>query len=385
MSPRSVWIERGPDGRPYFVRRKFKTPSALTVSRRSLTAALFPRSARSLLFFRDSRLDQHIQSDSSDRPLALPAPESPMPQPVQGSNPPPMDPTSQAQPQPINMYLLPPQQNPAHPVSRDASAGHILKVSPFPPFFPMPPAGMYAAPPHPAMQYPIPPFPPTAPAPTPFPVQAPLFPAAPPGAIPVHHPPSGPHAPPIRPPVNPSDMRYKCDGCGRFRSARYHYKHPIPPGQLPAKTICRKCREEATDSEGSTSSDSFTPNQRQHRSRGPRPRSSSAHQRKRNISRRRQPRSAGRHGLADTRHYQLDEPFYSDSDSSSSVKDDDLCRARSRRRSRSRHYDVVRYTRRLRLSPREERSSTEMAREQRGQSYNQDSESGDYEYETPKR
>ena len=52
-------------------------------------------------------------------------------------------------------------------------------------------------------------------------------------------------------PVEPDDMKYKCRVCGRFRSARYHHKHPIPPGELPKATVCRRCRHEETDSEES--------------------------------------------------------------------------------------------------------------------------------------
>ncbi|RMD39559.1 hypothetical protein DV735_g5572, partial [Chaetothyriales sp. CBS 134920] len=51
------------------------------------------------------------------------------------------------------------------------------------------------------------------------------------------------------------EMRYKCSVCGRFRSTKYHYKHPIPPGQLPSKTVCGRCWDEATGSEDSETAD----------------------------------------------------------------------------------------------------------------------------------
>ena len=92
--------------------------------------------------------------------------------------------------------------------------------------------------PHPNM-YPIPPPPmmafPTQPLPLETYQQQPL----PPGARII--------SPPRFP--NPDELKYKCSVCGRFRSPRYHYRHPIPPGELPRQTVCRKCREEATDSE----------------------------------------------------------------------------------------------------------------------------------------
>ena len=53
---------------------------------------------------------------------------------------------------------------------------------------------------------------------------------------------------PPRPPTA-DELKYKCNICGRFRSPRFHYKHPIPHGQLPAQTVCRKCRQTGTDSE----------------------------------------------------------------------------------------------------------------------------------------
>lgn len=55
----------------------------------------------------------------------------------------------------------------------------------------------------------------------------------------------------LSPPRYPTadDLKYKCAICNRFRSLSYHYKHPLPQGQLPPKTICRKCKEAATDSE----------------------------------------------------------------------------------------------------------------------------------------
>ena len=55
----------------------------------------------------------------------------------------------------------------------------------------------------------------------------------------------------ISPPRFPTqdDLKYKCAVCGRFRSASYHYRHPLAPGQLPGTTVCRKCRNTATDSE----------------------------------------------------------------------------------------------------------------------------------------
>ncbi|ETN37273.1 uncharacterized protein HMPREF1541_08264 [Cyphellophora europaea CBS 101466] len=73
----------------------------------------------------------------------------------------------------------------------------------------------------------------------------------------------------ISPPRYPTqeDLKYKCAVCGRFRSTRYHYKHPLAPGQLPGITICRNCRDAATDSEDESivSTDSYVHQARPHR------------------------------------------------------------------------------------------------------------------------
>ena len=95
--------------------------------------------------------------------------------------------------------------------------------------------------PHPNM-YPIPPPPMTT-----FPTQ--------PLPLDAYQQPLPPGARVISPPRFPTadELKYKCSVCGRFRSPRYHYRHPIPPGELPRPTVCRRCREAATDSEDSDS------------------------------------------------------------------------------------------------------------------------------------
>ena len=134
--------------------------------------------------------------------------------------------------------------------------------------------------PHPNM-YPIPP--PMNPFPTqPLPLQAYQQHPLPPGARMI--------SPPRFPTAD--DLKYKCGVCGRFRSPRYHYKHPIPPGELPKSTVCRRCREEATDTEDEDS-DSYE-------ERTPRSRSRRSVRRARSLSRgydmlpRRQARSSSR-------------------------------------------------------------------------------------------
>jgi hypothetical protein len=81
----------------------------------------------------------------------------------------------------------------------------------------------------------------------------------------LNNPPPGPTQPPggfqggplptgaraISPPRYPTrdDLKYKCSICGRFRSAKYHYLHPLAPGQWPPPTVCTKCRNASSDTE----------------------------------------------------------------------------------------------------------------------------------------
>ena len=43
--------------------------------------------------------------------------------------------------------------------------------------------------------------------------------------------------------------KHTCAACGKFRSARYHYRHPLAPGETPKPTFCRKCVKQHTSSE----------------------------------------------------------------------------------------------------------------------------------------
>ncbi|KAK5084343.1 hypothetical protein LTR05_005419 [Lithohypha guttulata] len=49
--------------------------------------------------------------------------------------------------------------------------------------------------------------------------------------------------------LNADNPRHKCSNCGRSRSARYRWKHQLTLGGLPGPSICRRCRKEVTDSE----------------------------------------------------------------------------------------------------------------------------------------
>lgn len=359
MNPRSVWIERGPDGRPYFVRKKSSLPS----TRELLAQAFLPRSARSRLLSRDSRQNRHVVCiNPVSHPLVLPAPGSPNPfLPHAPFHPPPMDPTSQAQPLPVAMYLVPQQQNhnqnqtQNQQNSKNQSAQPPANImNPPPPFFSVPLPGMYPIPPDPFAAHP----PTILPQPVQFPAQhltqQPLFPTTLIGAVPIQNQPLG-SAAGIRPPIAPlPETRYKCDICGRYRSARYHFKHPIPPGQLPAKTICRKCQEEATDSEEESTLDSDESHRSRRRHfRGPRRRSTSGSKR-RYLSPSRA-RSVGRRRLIDDGHTSFRRSSYSNSSTSGSERERGGDRGRRYRPFGPSTTDLVRHARRLRLSPREER------------------------------
>ncbi|KAL6246388.1 hypothetical protein RBB50_006624 [Rhinocladiella similis] len=166
MASRSTWIERGPDGRPYFVRSKEKLPSA----RQLLAEVLFPRRTRSL-FVRESH-----QISLWPRPLEPPAPrndppdiETPNLVPTPGPSI--MPPTSQSQPQPVNMYLMPAQQQDnEHPPLQGPHSMAVTQQNPQfpPPFVPH----MPFLPPH---------IPPTFPLPS---LQQPVVFGMPPAAFP---------------------------------------------------------------------------------------------------------------------------------------------------------------------------------------------------------
>ena len=68
MAPGLTWIERGPDGRPYFVRRKPKLPSA----RELLSNALAPLRESSPLFSRSFQRGHHVMPGPLNTPLYLP-------------------------------------------------------------------------------------------------------------------------------------------------------------------------------------------------------------------------------------------------------------------------------------------------------------------------
>lgn len=194
----------------------------------------------------------------------------------------------------------------------------------------------------------------------------------PPGPSQIHQPhhnlPPGPTQPPggfqgpalppdaraISPPRYPTqdDLKYKCAVCGRFRSANYHYRHPLAPGQLPGTTICHNCRNSATDSENESidSEDSLEENTRGRRGTGRRARASSVRSRSR--------RSLSRHGRSRSRVvWSEDDRYYNEEprrrrrsvSTSSSFDDPDRRRSGSvvvrRRRPR---VDEVEYVRRPR-------------------------------------
>ncbi|KAL8921255.1 MAG: hypothetical protein Q9172_004135 [Xanthocarpia lactea] len=53
----------------------------------------------------------------------------------------------------------------------------------------------------------------------------------------------------VEPQPPPASSKHSCASCGKFRSARYHYRHPLAPGENPRPTLCRKCIKQHTSSE----------------------------------------------------------------------------------------------------------------------------------------
>ncbi|KAL8776967.1 MAG: hypothetical protein Q9213_008064 [Squamulea squamosa] len=53
----------------------------------------------------------------------------------------------------------------------------------------------------------------------------------------------------VEPQSQHSSAKYSCASCGKFRSPRYHYRHPLASGETPRPTLCRKCVKQHTSSE----------------------------------------------------------------------------------------------------------------------------------------
>jgi hypothetical protein len=213
MEPGTTWVERDADGRPYFVRKKLRLPSA-----RSLLADALAPKRRSRFLFRYPRRDFLTMSAPVSKHLSLPAPttESSTSRSTTSVFLP-SEPGSMMYPLPYPApYPLLPQTLEENRVP--SGQQHMLSQATQ---YAFAPPGMY----------------PTGPPPHPYQAHQPL----PPGARAL--------SPPR--PITADDLKYKCGVCGRFRSPRYHYKHPIPPGELPKRTVCRRCRDAGTDSEDS--------------------------------------------------------------------------------------------------------------------------------------
>lgn len=274
--PGSVWIQRGPDGRPHFVRDKPQRHSLRDI----LSKTVLPPSARSF-FSRDIPAQDQPQTTTVDHRLIMPPSHPAGLAPVQGYSPSPHEPHSQPEslPQSTNQSVMPPpliqnsQAYQYHPGQfADKNIQCLLRPPeqqfwpfPHPATFPVPANAALSGLPHPAI-FPVPANAAVPGLPPPlFSSQQPMFAhPTPPGADRPAPIPGYPYTsiPPGAPtpiqrqiplPVT-QETRYKCEICGRYRSARYHYKHPIPSGHPPAKTICRKCQAEATDSDDDSAS-----------------------------------------------------------------------------------------------------------------------------------
>lgn len=211
MSPH-IWVERGPNGKVYYVRKR---TNEVTVEPGLLTHLISPFRRRpnrpSALNdpnfvavpvgpnFRAVVAHQHQQA----RPQHPPPPPPP----------PPRNPNTNTMPPAINIINGQPFLAPG--------VSAIPQRVPMNPFQPMP-----------FMQHP---------------------------ANAIAFPPGIPGMPPFPGMIQPArgqlkKNRHKCSSCGRSRSARYHHQHPIIPGLTPADSICRKCQRVETESE-STDSD----------------------------------------------------------------------------------------------------------------------------------
>ena len=229
MEPGTTWVERGPDGRPYFVRKKLKLPST-----RSLLADALAPKLRSLSLFRYPGKDFITMSAPASTPLSFPVP------------------TTESS---INRSTI--------PIMLPSEPGSMMYPLPYPALYPAPPQTSQENRGPSGQQHLL--------------SHAPQYRFAPPGVYPLglasnHYlvaqtlPPGARTTSPPRP-ITADDLKYKCGVCGRFRSSRYHYNHPIPPGELPKRTVCRRCRDAGTESEESYESTGHTTRYSRNRSR----------------------------------------------------------------------------------------------------------------------
>lgn len=215
-----TWIERDSNGRFVFVRKRTKLPST-----RSLLADAFGLSNNPFGRSSSSSRSRSLSRAESENYLRAQAP----------------------------VRIPPPLALPAPPSSTTTAPGATMNPTPDGGSAVLHDTGQYSQPlllSDPNQQLPYPQYPSYPP---PYPAYY-LAPNPPPPPLPDARQPllPGPRLlSPSRPPTS-DELKYKCSICGKFRSPRFHYKHPIPPGQLPGQTVCRKCRQTGTDSEDSS-------------------------------------------------------------------------------------------------------------------------------------
>lgn len=364
---RMTWIERGADGRAYYVKRRPAVPSL----RQKFAEAIYDIRSRNPFFN-----GPPVSAPTSPAQPAAPAP-TPGPQsrphsrasiPRRKSS---LKQKSQPQPEMVERSRTPahsqtPQSQPPSQSQQSQPHQHFHPFPAFPPYAP-PQVGNdsnvqnqqnTALVPSQLAHYAAP--------------HARMYPYVLPGNQALIHQPMGrpppsnttgatfnpahttvPNAPPTAPPgygpsnpgqfamnsmmMNPDDLKYKCSICGRFRSARYQWKHRVPVGQLPGPTICRSCRQAATDSEDE-STDSYE--ERDYRSH--------SHRRRRSRGRASRPRSRARSSSRPKRAFDFD--YYASREPEASSSDSDLSveirprRHKSRsQRARSPNVEIVRY------------------------------------------
>lgn len=237
-----TWIERGSDGRYMFVRKRTRPPSTQSVLANAFSISNNP--------FR--RSPSRTQSRPRSRP---PSPHSHSFSRAESKDliktqaPPPTSSVQLALPAPYHNTVLPAEikMNPGAANGQPwAHAGGQYSE----PYSLNDPHQASAYPPYPSYGAPYPAYY-LAPIPTPPVFPDPYLPMPLP-------PPLGARIPSPPRQSTTDELKYKCSICGRFRSPRFHFRHPIPPGHLPARTVCRKCRQTGTDSED-TSDDQVRP------------------------------------------------------------------------------------------------------------------------------
>lgn len=239
-----IWIERGPDGRPCYVKKRPKQPSLrdmftdvfLPLRRRDNSNSPFGSTEPQGQSLRAGQ-QSHLSQDPQTLPPQPPQSKHPQVQQQPATpNPDRQIPTQthpqllhqghdQTHPQPVSKSATQPQNHPGsiHPpwLSNHMQSNNAYQQN----------TPRYFQPPFFGTQY----LPGSVAIPNPY------LPGSQQRPFPLQNPTA--HLTTNLASYGLPASEHKCRRCGKPRSARYHYEHPIQPGHTPVKRTCGKCQK----------------------------------------------------------------------------------------------------------------------------------------------